>query len=138
VVFLSQIGQLRDMIQAKINNSEDHMNLSESPDNTQVQPPIKKKQMTIDDAFITKMEPPTRDISTEAVIKGKLRAQSTMADGNCCYRALTKAHRPRGSKQPGKEAGWPMIERDIIRHHRQCPHRRTSTKVTTEEAVGMI
>ena len=53
VVFLSlvahfrqrvrQIGQFRDMIQAKINNSEDHMNLPESHDNTQVQPPIKKK-----------------------------------------------------------------------------------------------
>ena len=31
-----------------------------------------------------------------------------------------------------------MIKRDILKHHRQCPHHRTSTKETTEEAVGMI
>ena len=81
-----------------------------------------------------KTHQPDRDIEKEALIKSKLQVH-TLADGNCCYRALAKAQKPRGTNQPGREADWRLIKRDTIKHHRTCPKHRVTPNETLAEVL---
>ena len=66
-------------------------------------------------------------------IEKHLKPISTLADGNCLYRAIAVSKHPQGILQPGKVGDWPLIKNQIIEHHQMCPiHHTCAAKADTE------